>query len=292
MMDAGEETVNREQTVISSGDDDLRQFMQEVHAIPRLTLEEERELARRCAEGDEDAIRKMVSSNMRLVVSVAREYSGRGVPMLDLIQEGAIGLLAAAKKFDYQRDLRFSTYATKWIRQGVTRCLTLHGGLIRVPMHTAERMRKLQALRNEYTQSHGEPPTTAYLAEEMELSQEKVQKLLELIPETCSLDAPTGDNEDGAMGDLVADRAAAEPYAELVRAELTELIDRLMSQIHPRQQQVIRLHYGMDDGICHSLDEIGRIMGVSKERVRQIEQAGIQKLQKLGLPLGLEDFLD
>lgn len=291
MIEAGEE-INNSPTIVSGGEDDLRQFMQEIHAIPRLTVEEERQLARRCAEGDQEAIRKMVSSNMRLVVSVAREYSGRGVPMLDLIQEGAIGLLAAAKKFDYQRDLRFSTYATKWIRQGVTRCLTLHGGLIRVPMHTAERMRKLQALRSQYIQVNGEPPSLSWLAERMELSQDKIQKLLDLIPETCSLDAPAGEEEDSTMGALLADQTATEPYAELVRAELTELMDRLMSQIHPRQQQVIRLHYGMDDGVCHSLEEISRRLGVSKERVRQIEQAGIQKLQKLGLPLGLEDFLD
>ena len=291
MIEAGEE-INNSPTIVSGGEDDLRQFMQEIHAIPRLTVEEERQLARRCAEGDQEAIRKMVSSNMRLVVSVAREYSGRGVPMLDLIQEGAIGLLAAAKKFDYQRDLRFSTYATKWISQGVTRCLTLHGGLIRVPMHTAERMRKLQALRSQYIQVNGEPPSLSWLAERMELSQDKIQKLLDLIPETCSLDAPAGEEEDSTMGALLADQTATEPYAELVRAELTELMDRLMSQIHPRQQQVIRLHYGMDDGVCHSLEEISRRLGVSKERVRQIEQAGIQKLQKLGLPLGLEDFLD
>ena len=291
MIEAGEE-INNSPTIVSGGEDDLRQFMQEIHAIPRLTVEEERQLARRCAEGDQEAIRKMVSSNMRLVVSVAREYSGRGVPMLDLIQEGAIGLLAAAKKFDYQRDLRFSTYATKWIRQGVTRCLTLHGGLIRVPMHTAERMRKLQALRSQYIQVNGAPPSLSWLAERMELSQDKIQKLLDLIPETCSLDAPAGEEEDSTMGALLADQTATEPYAELVRAELTELMDRLMSQIHPRQQQVIRLHYGMDDGVCHSLEEISRRLGVSKERVRQIEQAGIQKLQKLGLPLGLEDFLD
>ena len=291
MIEAGEE-INNSPTIVSGGEDDLRQFMQEIHAIPRLTVEEERQLARRCAEGDQEAIRKMVSSNMRLVVSVAREYSGGGVPMLDLIQDGAIGLLAAAKKFDYQRDLRFSTYATKWIRQGVTRCLTLHGGLIRVPMHTAERMRKLQALRSQYIQVNGEPPSLSWLAERMELSQDKIQKLLDLIPETCSLDAPAGEEEDGTMGALLADQTATEPYAELVRAELTELMDRLMSQIHPRQQQVIRLHYGMDDGVCYSLEEISRRLGVSKERVRQIEQAGIQKLQKLGLPLGLEDFLD
>ena len=153
------ELMDKEQDVPISGDgDDIRQYLREIRVIPRLTPEEERDLARRCAQGDEDAVRQMVSANLRLVVSIAREYAGRGVPLLDLIQEGSLGLLAAAKKFDYSLDYRFSTYATKWIRQGVTRCLMNHGSPIRVPLHTAERMRKIDAIRKSLCASLGREP--------------------------------------------------------------------------------------------------------------------------------------
>ena len=159
---------------VSAGEDDVRQYLNEIRRYPRLTPEEERELARRCAQGDEDAIRQMVNSNLRLVVSVAREYAGRGVALMDLIQEGSIGLLVAARKFDYTRDYRFSTYATKWIRQGVTRCLLNHGSTIRVPLHTAERMRKIESARTALRQQTGEEPTAAQIAEKCGMPEEKV----------------------------------------------------------------------------------------------------------------------
>ena len=194
-----------EQTPISSGEEDARQFLSEIRRYPLLSAEEERELARRCADGDEDAIRQMVNSNLRLVVSVAREYAGRGVPLMDLIQEGSIGLLAAARKFDYTLDYRFSTYATKWIRQGVTRCLMNHGCLIRVPMHTAERMRKVNQVRNALRQETGEEPTSREIARKTGIPEAKVEELLQLTPEICSLDVPTGDGEEGTLGMLVED---------------------------------------------------------------------------------------
>ena len=162
----------------SAGEDDVSRFLQEIRRYPRLTPEEERELARRCAEGDEDAIRRMVNSNLRLVVSVAREYAGRGVPLLDLIQEGSIGLLVAARKFDYTLDFRFSTYATKWIRQGVTRCLMNHAGLIRVPVHTAERMRKVETAKAMLIQETGEMPTVEQIAQRCGIPEGKVRRLL------------------------------------------------------------------------------------------------------------------
>ena len=284
--------LEKENTTVSAGEDDVRQYLQEIRSIPRLSAEEERSLARRCAEGDAEAVKQMVSSNLRLVVSVAREYAGRGVPLLDLIQEGSIGLLVAAKKFDHTLEYRFSTYATKWIRQGVTRCLMNHVGLIRVPVHTAERMRKIIVAKATLQQEGGQEPTETEIAQHTGIPEAKVHQLLTLIPETCSLDAPTGTEDDGTLGILLEDIHAPQPQEELVRRELKQTMDNLLGMLNDRQRQVLRLHFGMEDGMCHSLEEIGGMLGISKERARQIERQAMEKLQKLGAGIGLEDFLE
>lgn len=274
----------------SLGEDDMRQYLQEIHQYPRLTLEEEQELARRCAQGDEEAIRHMVNSNLRLVVSVAREYMGRGVPLMDLIQEGSIGLLAAAKKFDYTLDFRFSTYATKWIRQGITRYLANHG-MIRVPAHTAERIRAVTNAREILSHQNGTEPTVEELSEHCGISVDKVRKYLQYTADICSLDVPVGD-EDATLGMLLEDQQSPQPYEEMVRREMNQTVSFLISSLSERQQQVLRLHFGMDDGVCRSLGDIGTMLGISKERARQIERQAIEKLQELGESMGLEDFLE
>ncbi len=275
---------------LPTGEEDVHRYLQEIRRYPLLTPEEERELARRCAQGDADAIRKMVNSNLRLVVSVAREYAGRGVPMMDLIQEGSIGLLVAAKKFDYTLDYRFSTYATKWIRQGIRRNLSNHG-IIRVPEHTAEKMRRVQAARNASVQETGTVPSARELAEACEIPEEKVEQLLRLMPEVCSLDAPAGD-EEGTLALYLEDGAAQQPYEALVREELTGIIGELMQTLNDRQRRLLGLRFGLKDGTCYSLEQIGSLLGISKERARQIEKQAIGKLKQSSANLGLEDFLE
>ena len=275
-----------------SPESELNQYLREIREFPRLTQEEERELARRCRAGDQEAVRKMVNSNLRLVVSVAREYAGRGVPLLDLLQEGSIGLLAAAQKFDYTLDYRFSTYATKWIRQGISRYLVNHGGLIRIPAHTAERIRRVLTAQRDLIQELGQAPTAEQIGEVCGIPADKVLRLLTLSPEICSLDAPVHDEENGTLGVLLEDLQSPQPQEALVRQELKSLMEELLGMLNERQQQVLRLRFGMEDGIYHSLEDIGAALGVSKERARQIERQAMDKLHRLGAGLGLEDFLE
>ena len=279
-----------ETEVLSSGGEDVRQYLSEIRRYPMLTQQQERELAMRCAGGDADAIRTMVSSNLRLVVSVAREYAGRGVPLLDLVQEGSIGLIIAARKFDHTLDLRFSTYATKWIRQRIGLSLNEQAAAIRVPAHTAQRMKKLSAARTEFQSELGREPTAAELAERTGLSPEKVEELLALIPEITSLDIPVGDRGEDTVGTLLP-TMEPEPQEELIRRELKRRLDDMMTQLTDRQRTILRLHFGLEDGVCRSLVEIAGALGISKERVRQIEKQAMEKLQKIGAGLGLEDFL-
>ena len=277
---------------VSSGDEDVRQYLSEIRSYPLLTAEQEREIARRCAGGDSDAIRVMVNSNLRLVVSVARKYAGRGVPLLDLIQEGSIGLIAAAKNFDYTLDYRFSTYATDLIRQRISRSLTDSGGVIRVPAYTAERIRRVEWARGELQRELGREPTAEELAQRTELTAEKVTELLNLAPRTCSLDVPLGDEGDETVGGLLSDPDTAGPQEEMIRRELKEVLDGMLRKLSERQRQILRLRFGMVDGICHSREKIGQALGISKERVRQLERQAMAKLQIMGTDIGLEDFLE
>ena len=270
--------------------EDITQLIADIQPYERLTPQQEMELAVACAQGDMDAVRRMVSCNLRLVISVAKEYTGRGVPLLDLIQEGSIGLLIAATKFEPQRQLRFSTYATKWIRQRITRCILNHSGLIRVPLRAAERIRKIQYARWQLQQELSYEPDARAIAQRADMRPEKVEEYLELLPELCSLDAPIGDGED-TLQMLLEDVHAPEPQEELVRKELEAATQNLLGQLTPRQLQVIRLRFGFEDGTCYSFEQIGKRLDISKERARQVESEALQKLQKRSRGLGLEDFL-
>ncbi len=270
-------------------EEDVTQYLRDIREYPRLTQEQELALAKRCAMGDKNAIREMVNANLRLVVSVAREYAGRGVPLLDLIQEGSIGLLVAAEKFDYTPQFRFSTYATKWIRQKITRCLYNHG-IIRVPPHTGEKIRRIVSARAALLQETGAEPTLEQLALRCSLPAEKISRILQLNPEICSLEAHiAGDDEE--FGKLLENAQSPQPYEELVRQELNRTMEQLLGNLDKRQQLILRLHFGMEDGKCYSQEQIGKRLNITKERVRQIEKQAMDKLQKLGSTMGLEEFL-
>jgi RNA polymerase primary sigma factor len=270
-------------------EEDMRQFMEEIRRFPLLQPEEERALACRSAQGDEDAIRQLVNANLRLVVAIARRYYSGAVPLLDLVQEGAIGLLAAARKFDYTREVRFSTYATKWIRQGVIRCVVNHSNPIRVPAHTAALIRRVTEAQLELRQRLEREPELEEIAVYCQMPADKVTQLLQLQPKTCSLDDPAGEQVGLA---LVEDIRTPQPQEALVREELIRTMEQLLAKLNERQQRILRLRFGMEDGKCHSLDDVGHILGISKERARQVEKQAMEKLKKLGADMGLEDFLE
>ena len=274
-----------------SPEDDLSQYLQELRSYPLLTAEQELELAKGCAQGDAESIRTLAVSNLRLVVKIAREYSGRGVPLPDLIQEGSMGLFHAAQKFDYTKQCRFSTYATKWIRQSIDRYLLNHTGVIHIPREKMEKIRKILAIQASLHRENGENPTVEQIAQVSGDAPETVAEYLDMIPQVCSLNAPAGENDD-ALQMLIRDLQAPQPQEELVKRELQLAIRALLQTLSQRQQQVMRLRFGMEDGVCHSLSAVGERLGISKERVRQIERQALDALQKNSAGQGLEDFLE
>lgn len=274
-----------------SAQDGVDQYLRQIRQIPLLTPEQEQDLAKACAAGDEEAIRQLVSANLRLVVHIARDYATCGIPLLDLIQEGSIGLLKAAKRFDYTLNLRFSTYATKWIRQQIYRYVVEQGALIHVPRYRAQQQRKLRAEAQQLAAQLGREPSERELAEYLGTTEDKLQQLQQQLPQICSLDAPVGE-EMGSVQLLVEDLQTPQPQQELVRRELENTIRAMLDSLTMRQQQVLRLRFGMDDGVCQSFERIGSLLGISKERARQVEHEAIAKLQKLGTSLGLEDYLE
>ena len=284
--------LEKENIAPAKHEDDISQYVSEIRKYPLLSQQQERQLAMECAKGNPDAIRTMVNSNLRLVVSIAREYAGRGVPLLDLIQEGSIGLLAATRKFDHTMDCRFSTYATKWIRQGVNRCVQNHANLIRVPLHTQERIRKVLEAKAILWQRLQTEPDAAQIGQQTGFSEERVKFLLSLVPEIHSLNTTMGETDDDTLQNLLEDVQAVQPHEELVRQELKNTLEQLLGKLPERHTYVLKMHFGLQDGQCHSFEEIGESLGISKERARQIADQAKKKLQKLGNDLGLEDFLN
>ena len=258
--------------------DPVRMYLKEIGKIPLLTLEEEHKLAVRMAEGDEEAQKKMTEANLRLVVSIAKRYVGRGLPFLDLIQEGNLGLIKAVGKFDYTKGYKFSTYATWWIRQAITRAIADQARTIRIPVHMVETINRMRQATNQLVYQNGHEPTPEELAKAMDMSVERVREIQRMAQEPASLESPVGEEEDSSLGDFVADENAEAPGKAADRAMVAQQINQALKSLTPREEKVIRLRFGLDDGRPRTLEEVGRDFGVTRERVRQIEAKAIRKL--------------
>ena len=296
MMDDGEEfSAENEDLSVPEGiatDDPVRMYLKEIGKVPLLTAEEELEIAQRMAAGDEEARKKLSESNLRLVVSIAKRYVGRGMQFLDLIQEGNLGLIKAVEKFDYSKGYKFSTYATWWIRQAITRAIADQARTIRIPVHMVETINKLIRVSRQLLQEYGREPTPEEIAKEMGVSEEKVREITKIAQEPVSLETPIGEEEDSHLGDFIPDDdipAPAEAAAfTMLKEQLTDVLDTLT----PREEKVLRLRFGLDDGRARTLEEVGREFNVTRERIRQIEAKALRKLRHPSRSKKLRDFLD
>ena len=296
MMDDGEEfSAENEDLSVPEGiatDDPVRMYLKEIGKVPLLTAEEELEIAQRMAAGDEEARKKLSESNLRLVVSIAKRYVGRGMQFLDLIQEGTLGLIKAVEKFDYSKGYKFSTYATWWIRQAITRAIADQARTIRIPVHMVETINKLIRVSRQLLQEYGREPTPEEIAKEMGVSEEKVREITKIAQEPVSLETPIGEEEDSHLGDFIPDDdipAPAEAAAfTMLKEQLTDVLDTLT----PREEKVLRLRFGLDDGRARTLEEVGREFNVTRERIRQIEAKALRKLRHPSRSKKLKDFLE
>ncbi|MGI6189318.1 MAG: RNA polymerase sigma factor RpoD [Caldicoprobacteraceae bacterium] len=273
-------------------DDPVRMYLKEIGKVPLLTAEEEIELAKRMEQGDENAKRKLAEANLRLVVSIAKRYVGRGMLFLDLIQEGNLGLIKAVEKFDYRKGYKFSTYATWWIRQAITRAIADQARTIRIPVHMVETINKLIRVSRQLLQEYGREPQPEEIAREMGISEEKVREIMKIAQEPISLETPIGEEEDSHLGDFIPDEDAPAPAEaaafNLLKEQLMEVLDTLT----PREEKVLRLRFGLDDGRARTLEEVGREFNVTRERIRQIEAKALRKLRHPSRSKKLKDFLD
>jgi RNA polymerase primary sigma factor len=273
-------------------DDPVRMYLKEIGRVPLLTPEEEVDLAKRMEDGDEEAKRMLAEANLRLVVSIAKRYVGRGMLFLDLIQEGNLGLIKAVEKFDYRKGYKFSTYATWWIRQAITRAIADQARTIRIPVHMVETINKLIRVSRQLLQELGREPSPEEIASEMNISEEKVREIMKIAQEPVSLETPIGEEEDSHLGDFIEDHDARAPAEEASFTLLREQLDEVLKTLTEREQRVLRLRFGLDDGRARTLEEVGQKFGVTRERIRQIEAKTLRKLRHPSRSKKLKDYLD
>ena len=273
-------------------DDPVRMYLKEIGKVPLLTAEEEREIAIRMAEGDEEAKRKLAEANLRLVVSIAKRYVGRGMLFLDLIQEGNLGLIKAVEKFDYTKGYKFSTYATWWIRQAITRAIADQARTIRIPVHMVETINTLIRVSRQLLQQYGRDPLPEELAKEMDIPEEKVREILKIAQEPVSLETPIGEEEDSHLGDFIPDEEAPAPAEAAAFTLLKEQLMDVLDTLTPREEKVLKLRFGLDDGRARTLEEVGKEFKVTRERIRQIEAKALRKLRHPSRSKKLRDFLE
>jgi RNA polymerase primary sigma factor len=273
-------------------DDPVRMYLKEIGKIPLLTPEEEIELAKRIEKGDKEAKRRLAEANLRLVVSIAKRYVGRGMLFLDLIQEGNLGLIKAVEKFDYRKGYKFSTYATWWIRQAITRAIADQARTIRIPVHMVETINKLIRVSRQLLQELGRDPTPEEIAEEMAMPVEKVREIMKIAQEPVSLETPIGEEEDSHLGDFIPDEEAQAPADAAAYRLLREQLEDVLETLTPREEKVLRLRFGLDDGKPRTLEEVGQVFGVTRERIRQIEAKALRKLRHPSRSKKLKDFLE
>ena len=275
-----------------STDDPVRMYLKEIGKVPLLTPEEELELAKRMAEGDEEAKQRMSEANLRLVVSIAKRYVGRGMLFLDLIQEGNMGLIKAVEKFDYTKGYKFSTYATWWIRQAITRAIADQARTIRIPVHMVETINKVIRVSRQLLQELGHDPSAEEIAAEMNMPVDKVQDILKIAQEPVSLETPIGEEEDSHLGDFIPDEDASEPSEAASFTLLKEQLMEVLATLTPREEKVLRLRFGLEDGRTRTLEEVGKEFNVTRERIRQIEAKALRKLRHPSRSKKLKDFLN
>ena len=272
-------------------EDPVRMYLKEIGTVPLLTAEEELRLAKRKAEGDESAKERLIEANLRLVVSIAKRYTGRGMSFLDLVQEGNLGLIKGVEKFDYTKGYKLSTYATWWIRQSVTRALADQARTIRVPVHMVETINKMSKMQRKLTLELGYEPSVSELAEALEMSEDKVMEIMQIAREPASLETPIGEEDDSNLGDFVADSNAVTPEGNVESVMLREHIDALLGDLKERERQVIVLRFGLEDGHPRTLEEVGKEFNVTRERIRQIEAKALRKLRNPVRSKRIRDFL-
>lgn len=290
-----EDTLNQGQYFDDISDDSVRLYLREIGKIPLLNAEEELALAQKVVAGDKRAKDKMAEANMRLVVSIAKRYSGRGLDFLDLIQEGNTGLLRAVEKFDPDKGFKFSTYATWWIRQAITRAIADQARTIRIPVHMVETINKLLRTQRRMTQELNREPTIEELAKELEMEPEKVEYVIKIKQETTSLDTGVGrdgEDEDSVLGDFIEDEESPTPEESAASQLLREQVRSILATLSEREQKIVRMRFGLDNGKSHTLEEVGQEFAVTRERIRQIEAKALAKLRKLKDAKKLHDYLD